>query len=69
MTNRAMPPTPNRSTSRFENEVVPLYFDRDTDGIPRRWTQLVKEAIRTSAPSSAPAGWSRNTPSECTPRR
>jgi len=32
------------------DEVVPLYFDRDSDGIPRRWTNLVKEAIRTAAP-------------------
>ncbi|MGH9766641.1 MAG: alpha-glucan family phosphorylase, partial [Blastocatellia bacterium] len=31
-------------------EVVPLYFDRDSDGIPRRWIHLIKEAIRTDAP-------------------
>jgi starch phosphorylase len=35
----------------LENEVTPLYFDRDSDGIPRRWTHLVKEAIRTAAPA------------------
>ncbi len=35
----------------LEEEVVPLYYDRDTDGIPRRWVQVVKEAIRTAAPS------------------
>jgi starch phosphorylase len=34
----------------LEEEVVPLYFERDSDGVPRRWVQLVKEAIRTSAP-------------------
>ncbi|MGE0886923.1 MAG: alpha-glucan family phosphorylase [Blastocatellales bacterium] len=34
----------------LESEVVPLYYDRDSDGIPRRWIQVVKEAIRTSAP-------------------
>jgi len=34
----------------LEDEVVPLYFDRDSDGIPRRWTNLVKESIRTAAP-------------------
>ncbi len=34
----------------LEEEVVPLYFDRDTDGIPRRWIQVMKEAIRTAAP-------------------
>jgi starch phosphorylase len=34
----------------LEDEVVPLYFERDSDGIPRRWVQVVKEAIRTAAP-------------------
>lgn len=35
----------------LEEEVVPLYFERDSDGIPRRWLQVVKEAIRTAAPA------------------
>ena len=35
----------------LEDEVVPLYYDRDTDGIPRRWVQVVKEAIRSAAPA------------------
>jgi starch phosphorylase len=34
----------------LEKEVVPLYFDRDTDGVPRQWIQVMKEAIRTAAP-------------------
>jgi len=34
----------------LENEVVPLYFDRDSDGVPRGWVNLIKEAIRTAAP-------------------
>lgn len=34
----------------LEEEIVPLYFDRDTDGVPRRWIQVVKEALRTAAP-------------------
>lgn len=34
----------------LEREIVPLYFDRDSDGIPRRWIQVVKESIRTNAP-------------------
>ncbi|HMY72296.1 MAG TPA: alpha-glucan family phosphorylase, partial [Blastocatellia bacterium] len=34
----------------LEEEVVPLYFDRDSDGVPRGWIQVVKEAIRTAAP-------------------
>jgi starch phosphorylase len=29
------------------DEVVPLYYDRDTDGLPRRWIGRVKRAIRT----------------------
>jgi starch phosphorylase len=35
----------------LETEVVPLYFDRDSDGVPRRWIHLLKEAIRTAAPT------------------
>jgi starch phosphorylase len=35
----------------LEEEIVPLYFDRDTDGVPRRWMQVVKEALRTAAPA------------------
>lgn len=35
----------------LEEEVVPLYFDRDSDGIPRRWIHVVREAIRTAAPA------------------
>lgn len=28
-------------------EVVPLYYDRDPDGVPRAWTARMKRAIRT----------------------
>jgi starch phosphorylase len=35
----------------LEEEIVPLYYDRDTDGVPRRWVQVVKEAIRYAAPA------------------
>jgi starch phosphorylase len=34
----------------IEEEVVPLYYRRDSDNIPRGWIQIVKEAIRTAAP-------------------
>jgi starch phosphorylase len=34
----------------LESEVIPLYYDRDRDGIPRGWLQVVKEAIRTIGP-------------------
>jgi glycogen phosphorylase len=34
----------------LEEEVVPAFYDRDADDIPRRWLAVVKEAIRTVAP-------------------
>jgi starch phosphorylase len=30
-------------------EVVPLYYSHDSDGIPRGWVALMKEAIRSMA--------------------
>ncbi len=35
----------------LEKEVVPLYYTRDTDGIPRGWIQTMKESIRTTTPT------------------
>ncbi len=32
----------------LEEEVVPLYYDRDAAGIPRGWVRVMKEAMRTS---------------------
>jgi len=34
----------------LEQEAVPLFYQRDLDGIPRGWLQMVKESIRTVAP-------------------
>ena len=34
----------------LENQVVPLFYQRDTDSVPRGWVQVMKEAIRTSMP-------------------
>ncbi|MPZ17733.1 MAG: hypothetical protein GEV06_07465 [Luteitalea sp.] len=31
----------------LRNEVVPLFYDRDKDGLPRRWIARMKRAIRT----------------------
>ncbi|MEO7273728.1 MAG: alpha-glucan family phosphorylase, partial [Vicinamibacterales bacterium] len=31
----------------LQEEVVPLYYERDRDGLPRRWIARVKRAIRT----------------------
>jgi starch phosphorylase len=34
----------------LEREVVPTYYDRDGDGIPRRWLAIVRQAILTVTP-------------------
>src|SRR5262252_2300067 len=34
----------------LEEEVVPAFYDRGVDNIPRRWIAFVKESIRTVAP-------------------
>lgn len=34
----------------LEQEVVPLFYQRDLDGTPRGWLQIVKESIKTIAP-------------------
>jgi starch phosphorylase len=31
----------------LRDEVVPLYYDRDRDGLPRGWIARMKRAIRT----------------------
>lgn len=36
--------------SILERDLVPLYYLRDRDGIPRGWIQIIKDAIRTIAP-------------------
>ncbi len=32
----------------LENEVIPLWYEKDENGIPRRWVQRMKEAIRVA---------------------
>jgi starch phosphorylase len=34
----------------LEEEVIPLFYHRDLDGVPRGWLQIVKESIKTIAP-------------------
>jgi starch phosphorylase len=34
----------------FEEEVVPLFFDRDADGVPRRWLARVARSLATIPP-------------------
>ncbi len=35
----------------LETQIAPLYYLRDTDGVPRGWIELVKETIRSIAPT------------------
>jgi len=35
----------------LEDEVVPLFYKRDADDVPRGWVQVMKEAIRTAVPA------------------
>ena len=34
----------------LENEVVPLYYARDADGVPRGWLGVIRETIRSISP-------------------
>ncbi len=34
----------------LENEIVPLYYNRDRNGVPHQWIRVAKEAIRSVAP-------------------
>jgi starch phosphorylase len=36
--------------SLLEDEIIPLYYARDRDGIPRGWVAIMREAIRSNAP-------------------
>jgi starch phosphorylase len=35
----------------LEKQIVPLYYDKDIDGIPHRWVEVVKESIATILPN------------------
>ena len=34
----------------LEEKIIPLFYDRDINGVPRGWMKLVKETIRSNAP-------------------
>jgi len=34
----------------LENEIVPLFYQRDSDGVPRGWIRVAKEAVASIAP-------------------
>lgn len=35
----------------LEEEIAPLYYDQDENGIPHRWVQMMKESIKTNCPA------------------
>jgi starch phosphorylase len=35
----------------LENEIGPLYYNRDRRGVPHQWIAIVKEAIKTITPA------------------
>ena len=37
----------------LENEVVPTFYERDAQGIPREWVRRIKSSLRTLAPRFA----------------
>jgi len=37
--------------SLLENEVVPLFYDRERDDVPTMWVRKMKESIRSLAPA------------------
>ncbi len=36
--------------SLLEEEIVPLYYERDRDNVPRGWVALMRESMRSNAP-------------------
>ena len=34
----------------LQEQVIPRFYDRDADGVPRRWVAMMKRAIQTLVP-------------------
>ena len=34
----------------LEREIIPMFYDRTTDGVPRRWIARIKESLKTICP-------------------
>jgi starch phosphorylase len=35
----------------LENQIIPLYYTRDRDNVPRGWAEVMREAIRSNTPA------------------
>jgi starch phosphorylase len=40
----------NSLYDQLEHEIVPLFYDRDRDNIPRGWVEVMRESIRSCTP-------------------
>ena len=45
----------------LQDEIVPLYYERDAQGIPHGWITMMKEAITSSIYDFSSTAWSRTT--------
>jgi starch phosphorylase len=34
----------------IENKIIPLYYERDLEGVPHGWIKLIKESMRSISP-------------------
>lgn len=34
----------------LENQIIPLYFERDAQGVPRKWVAMIKESFKSMGP-------------------
>jgi len=41
----------------IEQEVVPLFYERDAELLPRRWITKMKDAIQLNCPFLIRSGW------------
>ncbi len=40
----------NMLAETLENEIVPIFYDRESDKLPRRWIRMMKKSMQTLAP-------------------
>ena len=40
----------HRVLDLFEREVLPLFYDRDEEGVPRGWVRMLKNSLRSNGP-------------------
>ena len=50
----------------LEDEVIPAFYDRDGEGIPRRWVQFMRGALAVGLGRYAPTACWRTTSRSCT---